>query len=74
MKNAAPGGDAMEKWIAPREAGDILSMTPEAVRRLIRLGKLRATRIGNRIRLAQREVEALVDGMEEGRRHADRTR
>ena len=50
----------MDKWFAPREAGEILSMTPEAVRRLIRLGRLRATRIGNRIRIAQKEVESLV--------------
>lgn len=52
----------MEKWLTPREAGEILSMTPEAIRRLVRLGRLRATRIGSRIRIAQKEVEALVGG------------
>ncbi len=51
----------MQRYYTTKEASDYLGMTPEAVRRLIRLGRLRASRIGSRLRVDEAALNELLE-------------
>jgi excisionase family DNA binding protein len=53
----------MQRHYTTQEAGDYLGMTPEAVRRLIRLGRLRASRIGSRLRVGEDALMELLEAV-----------
>ena len=56
----APVQAAMEKPMTRREAAEFLKVSLETVKRLMRAGKIRATKIGHSVRIDPRSVRALL--------------
>lgn len=59
-QTAAPIQAAMEKPMTRKEAAEFLQVSLETVKRLMRAGKIRATRIGHSVRIDPRSVRALL--------------
>jgi excisionase family DNA binding protein len=50
----------VEEYLTAREAAERLRLTPEGVRRLVRLHRLRATRVGRSLRIPESAIVALL--------------
>ncbi|WP_170365156.1 helix-turn-helix domain-containing protein [Ruegeria arenilitoris] len=49
-------------WITVREGAEILGVTPQTVRRLCQVGRIRSTRIGTlQIRIVKEDVQKVLE-------------
>ncbi len=49
----------------PEQVAEILQITPEAVRRMLREGEIRAAKVGNKWRVREKAVEEYIIQQEE---------